>query len=75
MNRTGDTTATVAGALTARGKTHNETFQVGLASLKGGRIGFRVTGRVLRSSYGMDVGTPIYSNVVEFDMTLAGDRN
>jgi len=75
VSRTGDTTATVVGALTARGRTHNETFQVGLATLEGGRIGFRVTGRVLRSRYGMDVGTPIYSNVVDFDMTLTGVRN
>ncbi|TIQ53780.1 MAG: polyisoprenoid-binding protein, partial [Mesorhizobium sp.] len=28
----------------------------------------------LRSRYGMDVGTPIYSNVVDFDMTLTGRR-
>jgi polyisoprenoid-binding protein YceI len=75
VKRTGDTTATVAGPLTARGKTHNETFQVELGALKGRRIAFRVTGRVLRSRYGMDVGAPIYSNVVDFDMTLAGDRN
>jgi polyisoprenoid-binding protein YceI len=75
VKRTGDGTATVAGALTARGETHNETFHVALASMKGGRIGFHVTGRVLRSRYGMDVGTPIYSNVVDFDMTLIGARN
>jgi polyisoprenoid-binding protein YceI len=75
VKRTGDTGATVAGPLTARGRTHNETFQVQLGSLEGGRIGFHVTGRILRSRYGMDVGTPIYSNVVDFDMTLTGDRN
>ena len=33
-----------------------------------------VTGKVLRSRYGMDVGTPLYSNVVDFDMTLTGKR-
>ena len=75
VQQTGDTAASVAGPLTARGKTHNETFQVVLGSLEGRRIGFHVTGRILRSRYGMDVGTPIYSNVVDFDMTLAGDRN
>ncbi|MFA6157909.1 MAG: polyisoprenoid-binding protein, partial [Mesorhizobium sp.] len=42
--------------------------------LKGGTIKFHVTGRVLRSRYGMDVGTPIYSNIVDFDMTLTGKR-
>ena len=75
VRRTGDTTATVAGPLTARGKTHTETFNVELGALKGRRIAFHVTGRVLRSRYGMDVGAPVYSNVVDFDMTLAGDRN
>ncbi len=75
VRRTGDSTATVAGPLTARGRTHSETFNVELGTLKGGRIAFHVTGRVLRSRYGMDVGTPVYSNVVDFDMTLAGDRN
>jgi hypothetical protein len=29
---------------------------------------------VLRAPYGMDVGTPIYSNVVQFDMELKGKR-
>jgi hypothetical protein len=29
---------------------------------------------VLRSPYGMDVGTPIYSNVVQFDMRLKAKR-
>lgn len=74
VKRSGGTAATVAGPLTARGKTHSETFRVELGSLKGRRIAFRVIGRVLRSRYGMDVGTPIYSNVVDFEMTLAGDR-
>jgi polyisoprenoid-binding protein YceI len=38
-------------------------------------IGFTVSGRILRSHYAMDVGTPIYSNVVEFDMLVEGQRN
>ncbi len=29
----------------------------------------------MRSRYGMDVGTPIYSNVVQFDMTIRGQRS
>jgi polyisoprenoid-binding protein YceI len=74
VRRTGDATATVTGPLTARGKTFNETFDVELIGLKGRRISFHVTGKVLRSRYGMDVGTPIYSNVVNFDMTLSGRR-
>lgn len=74
VKRTSDSTATITGRLTARGKTHNETFQAELLGLKGGRISFHVTGKVLRSRYGMDVGTPIYSNVVNFDMKLTGRR-
>ncbi len=74
VKRTGDNTATIVGRLTARGKTFNETFNAELMGLKGGRISFHVTGKVLRSRYGMDVGTPIYSNVVNFDMALTGRR-
>ena len=74
IKRTGETTALVTGRLTARGKTFPEKFTAELGGLKGGTIRFRVTGKVLRSRYGMDVGTPIYSNVVDFDMTLTGRR-
>ena len=74
VNRTSETTAVVAGRLTARGKTFPETFTAELSSLKAGTIKFHVTGKVLRSRYGMDVGTPLYSNVVDFDMTLTGKR-
>ncbi|TIL73028.1 MAG: polyisoprenoid-binding protein, partial [Mesorhizobium sp.] len=74
VTRTGDTTALVTGRLTARGKTFPEKFTAELSSLKAGTIKFHVTGKVLRSRYGMDVGTPIYSNVVNFDMTLTGKR-
>lgn len=75
VRRTGETTATITGNLTARGRTMPEKFQAELKSFAGGTITFRVTGKVLRSRYGMDVGTPIYSNVVEFDMTLSARRN
>ncbi|TPI30689.1 polyisoprenoid-binding protein [Mesorhizobium sp. B3-2-1] len=74
VTRTGDTTALVAGRLTARGKTFPEKFTAELDGLKSGTIKFHVTGKVLRSRYGMDVGTPLYSNVVDFDMTLTGRR-
>jgi len=70
----GDATAVIAGRLTARGRTYPEVFTAKLDSLKRGAVSFHVTGKVLRSRYGMDVGTPIYSNVVDFDMTLAGRR-
>ncbi|CCV03766.1 conserved exported hypothetical protein [Mesorhizobium metallidurans STM 2683] len=74
VKRTGDTSALVTGRLTARGKTFPEKFTAELGGLKAGTIKFRVTGKVLRSRYGMDVGTPIYSNIVNFDMTLTGKR-
>ena len=32
------------------------------------------TGDIFRSPYGMDAGTPIYSNVVRFDMDIRGKR-
>jgi len=74
VTRTGDTTALVTGRLTARGKTFTEKFSAELDGLKSGTIKFHVTGKVLRSRYGMDVGTPLYSNVVDFDMTLTGRK-
>ncbi|TGQ65413.1 MAG: polyisoprenoid-binding protein [Mesorhizobium sp.] len=74
VTRTSDTSALVTGRLTARGKTSTEKFTAELDGLKAGTIKFHVTGKVLRSRYGMDVGTPLYSNVVDFDMTLTGKR-
>lgn len=73
--RTGESAATITGTLTARGRTFRETFEARLTNAKGRRVGFRVTGKVLRSRYGMEVGTPAYSNVVAFDMTLTAERN
>ncbi|WP_137928957.1 YceI family protein [Mesorhizobium comanense] len=74
VTRTGDSTALVTGQLTARGRTSTEKFTAELDGLKAGTIKFHVTGKVLRSRYGMDVGTPLYSNVVDFDMTLTGRK-
>lgn len=69
-----ETSAMVTGNLTARGKTGTEMFTVSLDKLSRATVTFRITGRILRSRYGMDVGTPIYSNVVEFDMRLSANR-
>ncbi len=74
VTRTSDTTALVTGQLTARGRTFPEKFTAELDGLKSGTIKFHVTGKVLRSRYGMDVGTPLYSNVVDFNMMLTGRR-
>ena len=74
VTRTGDDTATIEGQLTARGKTFPQTFRARLDGLRGRQIQFHVAGKIMRSPYGMDVGTPIYSNVVDFDMSLKGNR-
>lgn len=70
VTRTGADTASIDGALTARGRTRPATFEVRMDGSGANWIGFHVTGTLLRSLYGMDVGTPIYSNVVAFDMRL-----
>jgi len=75
VTRTGSSTARIDGVLTARGKSRPATFQATVGQQKGGAISFHVTGAIYRSPYGMGVGTPIYSNLVQFDMTLHGTRN
>ncbi|MCA1492866.1 YceI family protein [Sinorhizobium alkalisoli] len=72
--QTGPGTATVEGALTARGKTHTERFAVTLTDSAQRSIRFTIRGEIRRAPYGMDVGTPIYSNVVRFDMDIRGVR-
>ncbi len=72
--QSGARTAQIEGLLTARGVTRKETFTASLIGQSGRGITFHVTGDVYRSPYGMGVGTPIYSNVVRFDMTLQGRK-
>jgi polyisoprenoid-binding protein YceI len=72
--QTSSAAAAIDGRLSARGREANETFDARLVSHEAGSITFAVTGQVFRSRYGMDVGTPIYSNVVDFDMVLTGRR-
>lgn len=74
IKQTGPDTATMTGVLTAKGHTRNESFNVKLTSWNGRSIAFDVSGDILRSRYGMDVGTPIYSNVVRFQMAIEGAR-
>ncbi|MDK1492168.1 YceI family protein [Sinorhizobium sp. 7-81] len=74
VRQTGPATATVEGALTARGKTRKERFAVTLTDWNRRSISFTIRGSIRRSPYGMDVGTPIYSNVVEFNMRITGQR-
>lgn len=75
VEQTGPDSAHITGTLTAKGHSAAESFDVRLTSWNGRMIGFTVSGRILRSHYAMDVGTPIYSNVVEFDMMVEGQRN
>lgn len=74
VRRTGDRSAVIVGMLMAKGRTKPATFQAELEDAGKGWIDFHVTGKVLRSPYEMDVGTPIYSNVVQFDMRLKATR-
>lgn len=74
VRRTGDNSAVIIGQLTARGRTNSETFSAELQGMSGGQIRFHVSGQVFRSRYQMDVGTPIYSNIVAFDMEFTGRR-
>ena len=75
VQRTGSSTAKIVGVLTARGKSRKAEFEASVGRQGGGSISFHVTGAIYRSPYGMGVGTPIYSNLVKFDMTLRGTRN
>ncbi|MGB8818247.1 MAG: YceI family protein [Rhizobiaceae bacterium] len=68
------TTAKIEGLLTARGITKPASFTASLSNRNGRQIDFHVLGSISRAPYGMDVGTPIYSNVVQFDMKLVGRR-
>jgi polyisoprenoid-binding protein YceI len=74
VERIGAGTAEIHGLLTARGKSREETFVATVTDLKPGRITLHVTGSVYRAPFGMDVGVPIYSNSVQFDMILYGRR-
>ena len=74
VKQTGPDTAAVEGTLTARGTSRKERFSVTLLDWNRGSIAFNIRGNIHRSPYGMDVGTPIYSNVVEFDMNIKGQR-
>jgi polyisoprenoid-binding protein YceI len=74
VTRISDDEARIDGVLTARGKSRKAQFDATVGKRNGKEITFRVTGSIYRSPYGMDVGTPIYSNLVQFDMMLNGTR-
>ncbi len=70
----GANNARIEGVLSARGKSAPAVFEATLVRHHGPTVEFHVVGEIFRSRYGMDVGVPIYSNIVRFDMTLRGDR-
>ena len=74
VSQTGPDTATIEGVLTARGKSRKERFDVRLTDWNRRSISFTIRGSIRRSPYGMTVGTPIYSNVVDFDMNIRGQK-
>jgi polyisoprenoid-binding protein YceI len=75
VEQTGPDSAHITGTLTAKGHSSPESFDVKLTQFGGRSIAFNVSGKIFRSRYAMDVGTPIYSNVVQFDMMIEGQRD
>lgn len=74
VTRTGPDSARIVGVLTARGRTNRAIFNATLERRDAHGIIFHVQGQVMRSLYGMDAGTPIYSNLVNLDMQLRGSH-
>jgi len=75
ITRTGEDTAEIEGNLTAKGTTRPEHFEATLTEWNRRVIGFHIQGGVYRTRYNMSVGIPIYSNVVEFDMLVNGQKH
>jgi polyisoprenoid-binding protein YceI len=72
ISRTGTKNARIEGKLSAKGVTRNASFDVVLEGRSKGTLKFHVTGKMSRALFNMDVGTPIYSNMVVLDMHLSG---
>jgi polyisoprenoid-binding protein YceI len=74
VTRTGDDTARIDGLLNARGIDKPANFDIRLLERNGSRITFSVTGTIRRAPYDMQIGYPIYSNKVKFEMVFTGRR-
>jgi polyisoprenoid-binding protein YceI len=74
ITQTGNDTAEIEGNLTAKGMTKTEHFTATLTKWNRSAISFHIQGGVYRTRYNMAVGTPIYSNIVQFDMTVNGQK-
>lgn len=72
VHRTSETTAEMDGNLTLKGQTLAEHFTVTLTGHSDGRPAFHVVGRVARSAFGMNIGRPLYSDDVVFDLAVDG---
>lgn len=75
VKRTGEDTAVINGRLTAKGVTRDTKFNIRYRGKTGRGLKFHVTGKMSRALFGMEVGTPIYSNMVVLDMELIGRRD
>ncbi|MCV9997242.1 YceI family protein [Pararhizobium sp. YC-54] len=75
ITQTGDDTARIEGKLTAKGTTRTEHFDAKLTKWNRRNISFHIQGGVYRTRYNMSVGTPIYSNIVQFDMIVNGQKH
>lgn len=74
ITQTGDDTAEIEGRLTAKGTTKTERFSAKLTKWSRRVISFHIEGDIYRDRYHMSAGLPIYSNIVQFDMTVNGQK-
>ena len=74
VTRTGPQSAVLEGLLRMRGREKPALFNIELIERSRRRIVFHVTGDIRRSAYDMQIGVPIYSNIIKFDMRLTGRR-
>ena len=72
VRRTSETTAEVDGLLELKGQTLAEHFTVTLTGHGDKRPEFHVVGRVARSAFGMNIGRPVYSDDVVFNLVVEG---
>ncbi len=75
ITQTSDDTAEIEGNLTAKGMTKTEHFTATLTKWNRRVISFHIRGGVYRTRYNMSTGTPIYSNIVQFDMVVNGQKH
>jgi len=75
ITQTGEDTAEIEGKLTAKGTTKTEHFSAKLVKWNRRVISFHIEGGIYRDRYHMSAGLPIYSNIVQFDMTVNGQKH